>query len=232
MRLAILDTDILRKALRPRYHSYGRMFVELFERTGVDWALEVFSAIDRDYPVAPEDYHAFLITGSQYDAFSDEPWIRQLRDFVRARYRAGQPLVGICFGHQLLAQALGGRAERWGSGWGLGILRYTLDEVPAFVDSDRPVSLIASHRDQVTALPPGSRRLLHNDFCPLAGFYESGRLLALQGHPEFSADYARALMHYRRGQVPDEQLARAEASLDGPHEGERVAGWIRRFLGP
>lgn len=230
MRLAILDADVLREELRPRYHSYGQMFVELIQRRGLDWRAEVFTVIRGEYPDSPEPYGAFLITGSQYDAFSDEPWVVRLREYVRDLYRRGRPLVGICFGHQLLAQALGGEAGRNRAGWGLGVMRYALEETPPFVDGGDSVPLIVSHRDQVLALPPGSRRLLSNDFCPNAGFYQSERLLAFQGHPEFSADYARALMHYRRGQAPEAVLARAEASLDQPHQGDRVAGWIGRFV--
>lgn len=230
MRVAILDADILRDTLQPQYHSYGRMFVALLQRQGVDWTLDVFTVIRGEYPDSAYDYDAFLITGSQYDAFSDTDWVVRLRAYVRSLYQQGKPLVGVCFGHQLLAHALGGEAGRAGQGWGLGVMTYPLATIPPFADGDDPVDLIVSHRDQVTALPPGAELLLGNEFCPLAAFYIPRRVLAIQGHPEFSEAYARALLHYRREQVPEEQLIRAEQSFTRAHDGERVGGWIRAFL--
>lgn len=230
MRLAILDADILREALRPKYHSYGHMFVALFERQRRDWTMDVFTVIEGDYPPDIEQYDAVLITGSQYDAFSDTPWVRELRGYVQTLFRAGKPMVGVCFGHQLLAHALGGEAGRAGAGWGLGVMRYPVLAKPSFVDDTAPVALIISHRDQVNRLPPEAERLLSNDFCPNAAFYIPNRVLAIQGHPEFSVAYARALLQYRKEQLSPEQLAKVEHSFSVPHEGERVGRWMARFL--
>ncbi len=230
MRLAILDADILRAALQPQYHSYGRMFEALFERQQLNWEMNIFKVIDGDYPPSLEQYDAYLITGSQYDAFSDEPWIRQLREYVQALFQAGKPMVGVCFGHQLLAHALGGEAGRAGAGWGMGVMTYPLLAKPAFVDEAAPVSLIISHRDQVTRLPPEAERLLSNDFCPNAAFYIPNRVLAIQGHPEFSVDYAQALFEYRKGELTPDHAAEVVKSYSLPHQGERVGQWMRRFL--
>lgn len=230
MRLAILDADILREALRPKYHSYGRMFVALFERQRRDWTLDIFNVIDGGYPPDIGQYDAFLITGSQYDAFSDELWVRELRGYVRTLFQAGKPLVGVCFGHQLLAHALGGEAGRAGAGWGLGVMTYPVLAKPPFVDDTAPVALIISHRDQVNRLPPEAERLLSNDFCPNAAFYIPGRVLAIQGHPEFSVEYARALLQYRKQELSAELLAQVERSFSVEHQGERVGRWMARFL--
>lgn len=230
MRLAILDADILRESLQPKYHSYGRMFEALFERQQLDWEMDIFRVIEGDYPPDMNRYDAYLITGSQYDAFSDEPWVRRLREYVQALFQAGKPMVGICFGHQLLAHALGGEAGRASGGWGLGVMTYPLLTRPPFVDDTEPVSLIISHRDQVTRLPPDAERLLSNDFCPNAAFYIPGRVLAIQGHPEFSVDYAQALLQYRKHELNPDHLARVIQSYSVPHQGERVGQWMRRFL--
>ncbi len=228
MKLAILDADILRDDLIDRYESYGAMFGRLFAEVAPHWETRVFNVVAGDYPEA-DDFDAYLITGSKHDAFSPEPWIVTLREYCRARYRQGCKLIGICFGHQLLAHALGGKAERSDKGWGLGRMTYRLCETPDFVEGFGTVALLASHQDQVTVLPPKARRLLQSDFCTNAAYYIPGRVLGIQPHPEFSAEYLEDLMAGRKDRVAEDTLSRALASLTAPHDGERVARWMVRF---
>lgn len=230
MKVAILETDILRDNLKPTYVGYGRMFQQLFGRVGADWEMPIYSVIQGEYPETIDDFDAFLITGSKHDAFADDDWIVRLRHYSQQLFEQGKPLVGICFGHQLLAHALGGRAERASAGWGLGVMQYQLDQQPSFIDSDQEVSLLVSHRDQVTALPPGAQLLLSNNFCPMAAFYIPGQVLCFQGHPEFSKDYERALLDYRINDVSSEQMAQVHASLDKEHQGERLGRWMKSFI--
>lgn len=235
LKLAILETDVLRPTLKPRYHSYGRMFIELLNRVDFNGEITVFPVIDGQYPDDLHDFDAYLITGSQHDAFADTDWIVRLRAFCKTLYDAHKPMVGICFGHQLLAQALGGRAGRADRGWGLGVMTYEFDNtvreaLPDFVDQPQPVSLLISHRDQVLSLPPGADNLLGNDFCPYAAYYIPGRVLCFQGHPEFTRDYQRALLTYREGDISPEQMQTVVASLSTEHQGERIAHWMCDFL--
>lgn len=229
LRLAILDADILYDELRPKWHSYGQMFVHLLRDAGIDWQLDVHSVINGQYPAFPDDYDAFLITGSKYDSFADDQWIVQLRNYARELYAAGKPITGICFGHQVLAHALGGEAARSDAGWGLGVMSYELQDPPAFIQDHGPVRLIISHRDQVSRLPEQAQLLLHNDFCPMAAFHIPGRVLAIQGHPEFTVDYARDLLDQRVDALPADLIARARETLQTPHDGAKVAHWIRDF---
>lgn len=230
MKLAILDSDVLRPQLQPTFNSYGQMFLDLFNTVGVDWEMTVFSVIDGEYPQDPDAFDAYLITGSKHDAFADDDWIVQLRDYAHRLYDLGKPIVGICFGHQLLAHALGGRAERFHSGWGLGVMQYDVLDEPPFADSNRPVSLLVSHRDQVSSLPPKAQPLLTSSFCEHAAFYIPNRVLCFQGHPEFSKDYEEALLPLRENDVTPEQMTAIRASMQDPHEGERIGRWMKRFL--
>lgn len=230
MKLAILDADILAEPLRITYDDYGRMFQELLSQTKGPWQMTPYSVINDIYPASIDDYDAFLITGSKYDSFSDEPWVTRLRNYVRTLYQHGKPLIGICFGHQLLAHALGGRSGRSTVGWGLGVHTYELDHRAPFIDSPAPINLIASHQDQVHVLPPNARPLLRSEFCPLAGFYIPNRVLSIQGHPEFTEAYANALIEHRADRFPPEQVAQVRASHATPHDGVRVAHWIERFV--
>lgn len=235
LKLAILETDVLRPALKPTYHSYGRMFTALLNQVDFSGEIEVFPVIDGLYPGSIDDFDAYLITGSQHDAFADDDWIVRLREFCQALYQAEKPVIGICFGHQLLAHALGGKAGRADRGWGLGVMTYEFDHearasLPGFVDQPEPVSLLISHRDQVLDLPPGAETLLTSEFCRYAAFHIPGRVLCFQGHPEFTKDYQQALLKYREGDITAEQMQAVEASLAGEHQGERIGRWMRDFL--
>ncbi|WP_037338097.1 glutamine amidotransferase-related protein [Saccharospirillum impatiens] len=235
LKLAILETDVLRPTLKPTYHSYGRMFTALLDSVGFDGDIQVFPVIAGDYPENIDDFDAYLITGSQHDAFADDDWIVRLRAFCKDLYLAEKPMIGICFGHQLLAHALGGQAGRADRGWGLGVMTYefdktALDALPDFVDQAEPVSLLISHRDQVLALPPGAQTLLSNDFCHYAAFHIPGRVLCFQGHPEFTKDYQRSLLAYREGDITAEQMQSVVDSLADEHQGERIGRWMRDFL--
>lgn len=230
MKLAILDADTLYDSLRPRYDSYGLMFEHLLEQFGTGMDISIYRVIDGQYPADPAQYDGYLITGSKHDSFADDEWIVALRNYVQMLFRTGKRLVGVCFGHQLLAHALGGHAGRSDAGWGLGVMQYKLEQQPFFIDGRVSVNLIVSHRDQVLRLPDGAQRLLSNAFCPNAAFYIPDKVLAIQGHPEFSVEYARALLELRADQLTPEMLTQIESSYATPHDGPLVGSWINSFL--
>lgn len=230
IRLAILDADTLYQPLRNIYRSYAQMFVSLLRGSGADWDFRIYPVISGVFPEAPDEFDAVLITGSKYDSFADEEWIVRLRDYVRTLYALKKPMAGICFGHQLLAHALGGNTSRSSKGWGLGVMKYRLQSRPDFVDETDSVYLLASHQDQVQALPPGATWLLGSDFCPNAAFYIPDQVLGIQGHPEFTVEYAGRLLDVREAFLPAADVSRARDSFNIPHDGKKVGQWIRRFV--
>ena len=231
LRLAIFDADILYQPLQSRYHSYAHMFVTLLRESGADWDMHVYPVIDGVCPDSPDEFDACLITGSKYDSFGEEGWIVRLRDYVRTLYQLGKPMAGICFGHQLLAHALGGHTDRSTAGWGLGVMKYAVTSRPDFVVDDvQTINLLVSHQDQVQTLPPDAVLLLSNSFCPNAAFYIPGQVLAIQGHPEFTAEYARDLLDIREAVLPVADVSRARETFKIPHDGLIAGHWVRRFI--
>ena len=182
-RIGILQCDRVRPELIERHGDYPDMFRGLLEPqlrrpSGSTVSLPVFDVEHGRYPDDPADCYAYLITGSRAGVYDPEPWIRPLMGFARELHRRRIPVAGICFGHQLLAQALGGRAEKSAKGWGVGIRRVAVAaQRPWMQPPLAAFELIYSHQDQVTRLPPGARRLAGDTFCPNAMF-ELDRLVA------------------------------------------------------
>ena len=165
MKLCILDNDILEGQLGETYSSFGAMFIRLFRSVGVDWTMEVFNTQHGQYPDSFDDYDAVLLTGSRADSFSDEPWVVELRKRVTELLRQNKKMVGVCFGHQLIALCLGAPVGRAPQGWGAGRMTYDWHRPDLPHSADRTqIALLASHQDQVFELPPGATLVASSDF--------------------------------------------------------------------
>lgn len=221
MLIGILQTGHVPDALRADTPSYPAMFEALLAGRGLTF---------RSYPVVdgsfPEDVHeaeGWLITGSRYGAYEKEPFIARLEDFVLAAYAAHVPIVGICFGHQIIAQALGGRVEKFAGGWAVGPQSYDFDGTE--------VRLNAWHQDQVVALPPEAEVIARNDFCENAALLYGDRAYSVQAHPEFQDSYIAGLIETRaKGVVPDDKRDAARAALGGKVDSEWAADRIADFF--
>ena len=230
MRICILETDILRPQLIEQYHGYGRMFRQLFERQSITAQFDVFNVVEGCYPEADQAYDAYLITGSKADSFGTDGWILTLREYLLSRYQNGDRLIGICFGHQLLALMLGGKTERAAQGWGIGVNRYQLLEQPEWMSPAlASLDMLVFHQDQVTELPANATLLASSAFCPNAAYRIGEQVLCFQAHPEFVDDYELALLNLRREFLGEARYQQALASLNVPHQGVVVAEWMLRF---
>jgi len=223
LRLAILETGRPPGDLAERFGDYPAMF-----RALLGMEADSFDVAAGAYPANVEDYGAYLVTGSPAGVYEDLPWIPPLMAFIRAA-RGKAKLVGICFGHQAMAQALGGQVEKSAKGWGVGLTTYPILRHPPWMDQVSLVSVPASHQDQVVVQPPGTEVIAASTFTPFAGLaWTDGSAISFQFHPEFSPEYAKALIAHRYDRAPDPDAALA--SLDAPNDNRRVGDWIRRFL--
>jgi GMP synthase-like glutamine amidotransferase len=231
LRICILETDVLRPELVEQYQGYGRMFERLFARQPIEAQFTVYNVMQGVYPTDDERFDAYLVTGSKADSFGNDPWIETLKTYLLERYRRGDKLLGICFGHQLLALLLGGKSERATNGWGVGIHHYNL--APAKPWMTPPVdklTLLISHQDQVTQLPENATVLASSEFCPFAAYHINDQVLCFQGHPEFIHDYSRTLLDFRQECLGDQVYQTGVASLEHDHHGLTVAEWMMRFV--
>ena len=224
----ILLCDTFPGLLPENIPSYESMFVKLFHSVNQNITFEVFRAQDGELPEHPAADELHLITGSNNAAYDTLPWIFDLQEWVRKAASQKVPLVGICFGHQLIAQALGGRVERFADGWGVGIREsQILDEQLRVYFPDGRLRLIVNHHDQVMQLPEGAKLLATSDFCRYEGFRIGHHILTFQGHPEFPVEYERHLILNHSENEDDTVKQRALKSLEEMEaQGENVA----RFL--
>ncbi|HEX8620597.1 MAG TPA: type 1 glutamine amidotransferase [Allosphingosinicella sp.] len=226
MEIGILRTGAPPGGLEARFGSYDAMFARLL---GPGFAIRGYDVAAGELPSSPRAHPAFLVTGSAAGVYEPLPWIAPLLAFLREA-RGGPKLVGICFGHQAMAEALGGRVEKSERGWAVGLQDYEIVARPDWMGADPPqrIAVPVSHQDRVTVAPPGAQVLAHSAFSPF-GMLAWGRdALSMQFHPEFEPDYARALIEHRRARLPAPDAALA--SLDSPDDRALVAGWIRNFL--
>ena len=236
MHIGILKTDAVRPEWVSEFGEYPDMFERLVLAADPSATFSVWDVEEGVYPsdsdVATVD--GFIITGSKSSAYEDKEWIRDLERLVQELHARRKKMVGICFGHQVIARALGGTVAKSDKGWGVGVNVYSISELPVQGDDEVCagfLKLVASHQDQVTVLPPGARTLVSNEHCENAGFVIGEHVLTLQGHPEFSAEYSEAIMAFRHDMIGAERVAQGRASLvTHQHEGPRVARWMVDFL--
>jgi GMP synthase-like glutamine amidotransferase len=223
MKVAILETGYPPGNLADDFGNYPQMFADML---GNGFEIESFDVQAGKLPDAAE-YHACLITGSPAGVYDPLPWIEPLQQFIRAADQA--KMVGVCFGHQVMAEALGGRVEKSHKGWGAGLHRYSIARSEPWMDGEQAIAIPASHQDQVIVQPPGTEVTVRSDFTTFAGLAWKDRpAISFQFHPEFSPAFAKALIEKRYDVVPDPDSA--IASLDAPNDNARVADWIRNFL--
>ncbi len=227
MRIGILETGAPPASLQPRFGDYPAMFRGLL---GEDFQWRTYHVPTGGLPERMEDEDAYIVTGASSGVYDGEDWIAQLMDFLRgAKGRAR--LVGICFGHQAMAQAFGGKVIKSPKGWGVGLHTYDISAPEPWMDPVNSISIPASHQDQVVELPPGATVVAASAFTPYGMLDYGPGAISLQLHPEFAPAYAEALIENRRGTRFAEDVADAAiASLHRPNDNARVGEWLKRFL--
>ena len=221
MKIGILQTGLAPDVLMDRTGDYPDMFARLLAGHGFEF--QTYRVVEGQFPASVTACDGWLITGSRHGAYEDHPWIPPLEDFIRKAYAARVPLVGICFGHQIVAQAMGGRVERYSQGWAVGATDYDF--------GGQTLRLNAWHRDQVTEAPPMAKVIASNAFCANAALLYDDRTLTVQAHPEFRPEFIDGLMQTRgKGLVPDDLLARAADRLTLPLNDQTIADRIAAFF--
>ena len=226
MKIGILQTGKVPEELKGKHGDYPDMFERLL--ADPDFAFETYQVVDGRFPDGPAACDGWLITGSKYGAYEDHDWIPPLEDFLKRVYAAGVPVVGICFGHQILAQALGGKVEKFEGGWSVGVKTYAIDGIGG------GLKVVAWHQDQVTELPVvnglPAAVVGSTPFCRYAALAYGDRAWSIQPHPEFDGEFMADLIETRGKVLPEEIASRGMASRGSSVSSARIADHIKAFL--
>ena len=231
MKIGILKADNVRPELRDRFGEYPDMFREVLVAANPNADLVTYEVMLGEYPKDINEVDGYVITGSKMSVYDDIDWIKQLGLFVQRLHREKKKLVGICFGHQLVAHFLGGRTEKSEKGWGVGVHKSTLtDAADKYEFEGETYNLVCSHQDQIVEPAPSSVILASNDFCPYSMLQIEDHILTLQGHPEFKREFSRSLLEIRRDAFGENCYEQGIKSLEQSVDDDKVGKWIMDFI--
>jgi GMP synthase-like glutamine amidotransferase len=231
VKIGLLECDHVLERFRHIAGDYRDMFAALFASYAPQITLRFFDVCNGEFPPSLDDCDAYLTTGSRFSAYDEVDWIHALKDFARRIHEAKKPFVGVCFGHQLMAEALGGKVSRAETGWGVGVHGVEVIKQELWIQPKQSsCALQYMHQDQVERLPEDGVVIGRSDHCLVAMFRVGDSMLGIQAHPEFPKAYSKALLLDRVERIGEERVRAALASLDQPTDESVVANWIIAFL--
>ena len=235
MTIGLLLCDDVQTQFQPEHGHYPDMFQALLEQHDPTLQIITYRALDGQLPENTNDCDGWIISGSRHSVNDPFPWISALEAFVKQLYTDGQKTVGICFGHQLMAKALGGTVTKSDKGWGIGVSENTLIQQPDWMhpapEWPGTLRLLVSHQEQVRHLPESASLLASSDFCPYYMVTYSDHFLSIQGHPEFTKAYMEALIHSRKKVMPRSVTQKGIQSIRQPVDSSVTGQWLLNYLG-
>lgn len=233
MKIGILQCDHVLEQFQPIFGDYPEMIAKLFAKVASDCRFKTYQVQSLEYPQDLNECDVYITTGSRHGVNDDYEWIKRLEAFICELDQAKKPFVGICFGHQLMAKALGGMVNKSDKGWGIGVTHNQVVDSKFWMQpyQDR-LRLVASHQDQVLCLPKSVKMdvLVSSSFCPYYMLTYGDHFISIQGHPEFTKGYSAALMDARRKLIPSERIQEGEISLQADVDDQLMAQWIVNFI--
>ena len=234
-KIGILATGITPDDLFGEFGSYADMFKRLFKQAGYAFDYATYDVRDDHFPASATECDGWIVTGSKANVYQDLPWMRRLKSLIIEIYEIDRPMLGICFGHQIIAEAFGGSVAKDPNGWGVGLHYYDLvRDTDGLEAGTNGFTLSAMHQDQVLVKPDAAVVVAQSSFCPYAALQYDNRILTLQAHPEFDVNFETRLVRHLRGiSVPEDK---ADQALEGlttsaaTTDSRMVADWMASFL--
>ncbi|MCP4997072.1 MAG: GMP synthase [Gammaproteobacteria bacterium] len=231
MKGAILQCDNVLDQFRAEFGQYSEMIQQMFHAVDSSIVFDIFDCQQGEYPDDLDLYDFFITTGSKASAYEDIPWIKQLITFVQKLDKANKKLIGICFGHQIIAIAFHGKVVRSEKGWGIGVANNRMIAAPDWMSTtSTELNIIASHQDQISELPNDANVIAKSEFCPYFVVQWNDNFLSIQGHPEWNCQYSEALINNRKGVIPAKRIEEGLKSLTIPTDNIMLTQWAIDFI--
>jgi GMP synthase-like glutamine amidotransferase len=231
VKIGLLQCDHVAPELAPRFGDQPAFFQNLFARHAPEITFDVFDIQAGKYPDDPGRYEGFIGTGARYSVTENYSWIHRFKEYVQFLYQQKIKFIGICFGHQMIAHALGGSCDVSERGWGIGVRKIHILRKKDWMQPEADaISLLYSHMDQIITLPPGSEVLAGNDHCPYAIISVGGHFMGIQAHPEFTPAYLDLLMQSRIDRIGAENVSAAQQTLAEKTDENIVTRWMANFF--
>jgi len=207
------------------------IFSSHFNQYAEGVTIEAYNVSDGIYPSSMDDHDGYILNGSRFSVYDDEEWVKQLKVYVSELHAVQKKFIGICFGHQMIAEALGGKVTKSPNGWGVGAHTFDVRVQESWMKPPmQQYTILMSCQDQVQTLPPDSTVLAGNDFCPVGMFRVGQHFLGMQGHPEFNIAFSKTLMDSRQDRIPADTIERGMQSLDSSISTQELTDWMVNFI--
>ncbi len=232
MRLGLIQLYEVEPPMREAHGVLADMFARLLSIGGLSAQWRIYDGFAGEMPQKLDECDGYVISGSKCAVYEDHPWLPPLFSFIQKLHAAAAPpLAGICFGHQAIAQALGGKVEKSEKGWGVGRHSWRMNGKCEWIKAPPDeLRLLVSHQDQVTTMPPGAEVLAASDFCPYSVFRMGGHIFSIQGHPEFSQAFVEALLDQRTEIIPPDVWRVAKNNVNDENDSKLCAQWLAEFF--
>ncbi len=226
MKVAMLQCDIVPEELSVNHGTYPEMYQRLLN----EFEVVPYRVFEGEFPHI-SDYQAFICSGSRLSVYDDVDWIRELSEYLQQLYKEGKRFVGICFGHQMIAHALGGMVEKAPTGYLIGVHSFSFTETPFWIlKPNNPFNILMMCQDQIKELPENSTILAANNYCPIGMFTVGSNFLGIQGHPEFSKAFDKAIYDRRKDRISGEKRIAADESMATTVDKTFLQQLIRNFI--
>lgn len=230
MRVGILNAYCFPNSEAEPRGSYYQLMKDFVTQAFPESSCDVYDIGFGQWPKKMDECDVWIITGSAKGAYDSDPWILQLKDFIILSHQQQQKMIGICFGHQIIAQALGGQVQKSQKGWGLGINQFEIHKHQSWMTPQQnQISLLFTHQDQVIKAPKEATIIAGNDFCPVQMFQVGNHILTVQGHPEYTISYCREKIEKIKQYFSTEDYQKAIQTLFGQADQHIVSEWFHRF---